>query len=633
MCGIVGAVSRVSWNKRPPLTIMRDCLQHRGPDDAGEWWSADGRVGLAHRRLSILDLSPLGHQPMFSDEQGEPRIAIVFNGEIYNFAELKAELEDMGFRFRSHSDTEVIINAYRAWGTACVRRLRGMFAIALYDAENARVFLVRDRAGEKPLFYAITGNELRFASELKALLADPAVPRVMDADALNSYLAFGYVTGDQCLVAGIRKLAPATSATFDLNTGRFETESYWRLPSPPDSEQANEGDLVDKLDSLLEASVREQLVADVPVGVLLSGGVDSSLVVAMAARVSSKPVRTFTIAFPGHSDFDEGPYAQIVAKHFGTEHHELVAEPASLDLLPSLVHQFDEPIADSSMLPTHLVSRLIQPHCKVALGGDGGDELFGGYKLYQVVLAQQALRRKIPALIRKPVGAAASLLPIGFRGRTYAQSIALDPTAAVAQTGLYFDDASRYAISSIARSVVNGMPVDALRTKQAASVRDTLQQLTRADFATYMCDDILVKVDRASMLASLEVRAPFLDQRIIEFAFGKVPRDLRTTLGERKVLLKRLAKRLLPRTLDINRKRGFSIPLADWFRGDWGKHIESILMDAPSALLDHKMVSSLFAGQRKGLNNGSRLFALAMLELWRREYNIELPDVSTRVRQ
>ncbi|MEP6779551.1 MAG: asparagine synthase-related protein, partial [Gemmatimonadaceae bacterium] len=244
-----------------------------------------------------------------------------------------------------------------------------------------------------------------------------------------------------------------------------------------------------------------------------------------------------------------------------------------------------------------------------------------------------ALRSKIPAFVRKPMGAVASLLPIGFRGRTYAQSIALDTTAAVAQTGLYFDSESRSALSTVARDARDGLAADFLREKKAGSVRDLLQQLTRADFATYMCDDILVKVDRASMLASLEVRAPFLDQRIIEFAFGKVPRDLRTSLNERKILLKRLAKRLLPPTLDINRKRGFSIPLADWFRGDWGRYIESVLMDAPSALLNHKMVASLFAGQRKGLNNESRLFALVMLELWRREYNIELPPTTTRVNQ
>jgi asparagine synthase (glutamine-hydrolysing) len=604
---------------------MRDAMRHRGPDDAGEWWSADGRVGFAHRRLSILDLSPLGHQPMLTDDG---RVVVTFNGEIYNFAELKAELQHLGYAFRSHSDTEVILQAYRAWGTGCVTRLRGMFAFALHDLDQQRLLLARDRAGEKPFFYALSNDRLRFASELKALLADPAVPRMMDERALDAYLAFGYVSGEDCLVAGVRKLAAGSYAMFDLTTGAFSTEPYWKLPAPPASDHAvQEEALVDRLDGLLEASVREQMVADVPVGVLLSGGIDSSLVVAMAARVSSTPVRTFTIAFPGHGVYDEGPYAKIVADHFGTEHHELVAEPASLDLIPALVHQFDEPIADSSMLPTYLVSQLIRPHCTVALGGDGGDELFGGYKLYQVVMAQQAMRRRIPSFLRTPLSAAAHRLPVGFRGRTYAQALALDPLAAIAQTGLYFDQVTRLSISPMVRGAGINAPAEANRARLAGAVKDTLQQLTRADFSSYMCDDILVKVDRASMLASLEVRAPFLDQRIIEFAFGEVPRSLRASLHERKILPRRLAKRLLPATLDLNRKRGFSIPLADWFRGDWGTYIERVLLDAPSGLLDRAAVAALFAGQRRGLNNGQRLFALAMLELWRKEYNIELPDV------
>ena len=625
MCGIVGVLNREPWVTRPPLQSMRDAMRHRGPDDAGEWWSADGRVGLAHRRLSILDLSPLGHQPMSTSDGN---FVIVFNGEIYNFDELKSRLEQAGHSFRSHSDTEVILEAYRAWGSGCVRKLRGMFAFALYDRAENRVLLARDRAGEKPFFYALTEGRLRFGSELKSLLADPEVPRVMDATALDAYLAFGYVPGEQCLVAGIRKLSAGSLATFDLNTGKFSTEKYWTLPTPPSSAAASESDLVDQLDVLLEASVREQLVADVPVGVLLSGGVDSSLVTAMAARLSSSPVRTFTITFPGHGEFDEGPYARTVATHFGTEHTELVAEPASLELIPALVHQYDEPIADSSMLPTYLVSRLIQPHCKVALGGDGGDELFGGYQLYQVVLAQQAMRRKIPGFARKLLSATAHKLPVGFRGRTYAQSLSLEPSAAVAQSGLYLDQATRSGISPMVRGSALRESGEAFRSSLVTGTSDMLQQLTRADFHSYMCDDILVKVDRASMLASLEVRAPFLDQRIIEFAFGQIPGALRTNLSERKILPKRLAKRLLPAALDINRKRGFSIPLADWFRGEWGTYIESVLLAAPPQLFNRAVVASLFAGQRRGLNNGQRLFALAMLELWRREYQIELPNAS-----
>ena len=623
MCGIVGVASVHGWSERPPLASMRDAMRHRGPDDAGEWWSHDGRVGLAHRRLSILDLSPLGHQPMLSDNG---QLAIVFNGEIYNFAELKATLESRGHRFRSHSDTEVILAAYREYGRDCVKHMRGMFAFALLDVETQKMFIARDRAGEKPFFYSLRNGQLRFASELKALFADPDVPRVLDERALDAYLAFGYVPGEQCLVAGVRKLAPGTMATFCLKSGTLDSARYWELPAPPGDTHVDENELVDRLDALFEASVREQLVADVPVGVLLSGGIDSSLVVAMAARVSTK-VRTFTIAFPGHGAYDEGPYAKIVADHFGTEHHELVAEPASLDLLPALVHQFDEPLADSSMLPTFLVSQMIRPHCTVALGGDGGDELFGGYHLYQIVLAQQAMRRKIPGLLRGPLSAAAHRLPVGFRGRTYAQSISLDPRAAVAQTGLYFDQQTRARMSPMVRGKGINAPAETSRMQLASGVDDMLQQLTRADFSSYMSDDILVKVDRASMLASLEVRAPFLDQRIIEFAFGSVPVHLRASVRERKILPRRLAKRLLPPALDLNRKRGFSIPIAEWFRGDWGKQMEAVLHEAPGALLDQRVVAGLFAGQRKGRHNGSRLFALAMLELWRREYNIDLPEM------
>jgi asparagine synthase (glutamine-hydrolysing) len=566
---------------------------------------------------------------MLTDDR---QLAIVFNGEIYNFTELKSELESLGHRFRSQSDTEVILEGYRAWGTGCIARLRGMFAFVLYDAEKKQAILARDRAGEKPFFYTLAHGQLRFASELKALLADPSTPRVMDARALDAYLAFGYVPGEQCLVAGVRKLPAGSFASFDLSSGRLDIARYWQLPAAPTegttrTNPVNEHELVDQLDALLDASVREQLVADVPVGVLLSGGIDSSLVVAMAARVSSAPVRTFTIAFPGHGAFDEGPHAQIVARHFGTEHLELVAEPVSLDLIPSLVHQYDEPIADSSMLPTYLVSRLIRPHCTVALGGDGGDELFGGYRLYQALMAQQAVRQKIPGILRGPLSAAAHRLPVGFRGRTYAQAMALDPLAAVAQSGLYFDQRTRARISPMVRGPGIDSPAETGRARLAAGTSDMLQQLTRADFSSYMCDDILVKVDRASMLASLEVRAPFLDQRVIEFAFGQVPRHLRASLQERKILPRRLAKRLLPPALDLDRKRGFSIPLASWFRGNWGTYIEGVLLEAPAALFDRTAVTNLFAGQRRGRNNSQRLFALAMLELWRKEYQIDLPDM------
>jgi len=624
MCGIVGVASVRGWLEPPLLAAMRDAMRHRGPDDAGEWWSRDRRVGLGHRRLSILDLSPAGHQPMVACD-GE--LALVLNGEIYNFSVLRAELSALGHQFRSQSDTEVILEAYRAWGPACIERLRGMFAFGLCDTRQRRLILARDRAGEKPLFYAAAGGQLRFASELKALLVDPSQPRVLNVASLDAYLAFGYVPGESCLIEGIAKLAPGCVATFDLETGHLATSRYWALPRPPSGPRPDEGELLKELELLLEASVREQLVADVPVGVLLSGGVDSSLVVAMAARASSTPVRTFTITFPGHGSLNEGPYARLVAEHFGTDHHELIAEPASLDLLPALVHQYDEPIADSSMLPTFLVSRLVRSRCTVALGGDGGDELFGGYTLYQVAMAQRALSRWLPGLLRQAIGKAAGWLPVGFRGRTYLQTLGLDSLEAVAQTGLYFDQSTRAALCPLVRGPGSQGRGESYRRFAATGVDTTVQRLTRADFASYLCDDILVKVDRASMLSSLEVRAPFLDQRIIEFAFGRVPDDLRTTLRGRKILLRRLARRLLPPALDIDRKQGFSIPLAAWFRGDWGRYLQEVLRGAPPELLNGAAVDRLISGQRRGLNNGQRLFSLVMLELWRREYGIEIPNV------
>ena len=367
MCGIVGIASNAPQTQRSWLAIGRDAMTHRGPDDAGEWWSAEGRVGLAQRRLSIIDLSPAGHQPMH-DASG--LLSIVYNGEIYNFADLRDELIAKGYSFKSHSDTEVILAAYREWGTDCLQRFNGMFAFALHDARQQIMFLARDRAGEKPLFYHQANGVLRFASELKALLVDTDLPRRIEPEALDCYLAMGYVPGERCMLQGFSKLPPAHALVFALQTGQSRLWRYWQLPElvtaqSPQDEMA----LLDELETLLEDAVRRQMVADVPVGVLLSGGVDSSLITAMAVRASSK-VQTFTIGFPGHGKLDETEHARLIARHFGTRHTELMAEEATADLLPRLARQFDEPMADSSMIPTFLVSQLVRQHCTVALGGE-----------------------------------------------------------------------------------------------------------------------------------------------------------------------------------------------------------------------------------------------------------------------
>lgn len=622
MCGIIGLASTSPVSDRFWLKNGRDTMVHRGPDDAGEWWSVDGLVGLAHRRLSILDLSPAGHQPMRDEIRG---LTIVFNGEIYNFRELRAELEQGGYLFHSSSDTEVLLAAYDSWGIDCLSHLNGMFAFALYDARRQTVFLARDRAGEKPLFYCLAQGALHFASELKALLADPSLPRRINPEGLDCYLAMGYVPGDRCMLMGFNKLPPAHALVFDLQNGTAKIWRYWGLPelNPQATDgQVDEVALLDELESLLEDAVRRQLVADVPVGVLLSGGVDSSLVTAMAVRASSK-VQTFTIGFPGHGALDETEHARLIARHFGTQHTELMAEPATADLLPRLAYQFDEPMVDSSMIPTFLVSQMVRQKCTVALGGDGGDELFGGYGGYSRLLWMKGRLGRFPRPLRQAIALGAEkLLPVGLKGRNWLQGLGEDLNSGLPLMASFYDATTRRKLmahqgdwATVAKSVMK---------KRVPSNSDLLQRATRMDFQNYLAEDILVKVDRASMLNSLEIRAPLLDYRLIEFAFGKVPSYLKATPQDKKILLKRLTARVLPPEFDRQRKQGFSIPLASWLKaGPFRDLFHEVLLDA-GCLFDRNTVRGLLKGQDRGRSNSERLFALVLFELWRREYAITL---------
>lgn len=621
MCGIVGIASvKSSISPRAWLVAGRDAMIHRGPDDAGEWWSDDGQVGLAHRRLSIIDLSPAGHQPMH-DSTGA--LGIVFNGEIYNFAELREQLIGKGHVFRSHSDTEVILAAYREWGTDCLSRLNGMFAFALYDARQQTAFLARDRGGEKPLFYHHSGGTLRFASELKGLLADTALPRRVDPEALDCYLAMGYVPGDRCILQGFNKLSPAHALLFNLQTGATKVWRYWKPPELDASVSQgplDEAALLDELEALLEDAVRRQLVADVPVGVLLSGGVDSSLITAMAVRASSQ-VHTFTIGFPGHGKLDETEHARLIARHFGTRHTELMAETAAADLIPRLARQFDEPMVDSSMIPTFLVSQLVRQHCTVALGGDGGDELFGGYGQYSRLLWMQKRLGLMPRPFRRGISLAAErMFPVGLKGRNWLQGLGVDLHNGLPLIASYFDATTRRRLISaragwhaLAEGVVKGrVPLQP----------DLVQRATRMDFENYLPEDILVKVDRASMLNSLEVRAPMLDYRLIEFAFGKVPSRLKATVQDKKILLKRLTARVLPPEFDRQRKQGFSIPLAEWLKDGAFRALFNEVLRDPQCSFDARTVDGLLRGQDRGRSNSERLFSLVLFELWRREYGV-----------
>jgi asparagine synthase (glutamine-hydrolysing) len=615
----VELVSERAW-----LSAGGAAIAHRGPDDLGEWWSEDGRVGLHHRRLAVVDLSPLGHQPMRDEARG---ITLIYNGEIYNYQELRSELSTLGYVFRTQTDTEVLLAAYAIWGDECLSRLNGMFAFALHDAAREHLLLGRDRAGEKPLFFRVSGKSIQFGSELKALLADPTAPRRIDLEALDCYLSIGYVPGDRCILQGFRKLPPAHVLKFDLRNGATTVRRYWALPQVEGGHLAAmpESQLLADLENLLEDAVGRQMTADVPVGILLSGGVDSSLITAMAVRHCAQ-VRTFSIVFPGYGEFDESLHARMIANHFGTKHTELIAEPASADLLPHLAAQFDEPIVDSSMVPTYLVSKLVREHCTVALGGDGGDELFGGYSEYSRLLSLARWGTRLTAFPRKLIASVAeALLPMGFaRSNVRAWLIAAGADLQIDSPLLsnYFDRATRCHLMSATAGYQ--LLAEGIRSKNIPQGLDLIQRATRLDFANYLAEDILVKVDRASMACSLEVRAPLLDYRVIEFAFGRIPSRLKATANAKKIMLKRLAATVLPPAFDMQRKQGFSIPLAKWLQKGPFRDLFWEVLSSRNCLFDRRALNRLLHGQDRNQSNEERLFALVQFELWRRHYGVGL---------
>jgi asparagine synthase (glutamine-hydrolysing) len=620
MCGIIGIASTQQIFNRSWLVSSIESLKHRGPDDSGEWWSNDNRIGLAHRRLSIIDLTEMGHQPMHLSKSG---LSIVFNGEIYNHLELRNQLKKIGHDFKSHNDTEVLLTAYNEWGIDCLTRFNGMFAFALFDSFSQKLYLARDRTGEKPLFYHQNGNTLFFSSELKALLANPALPRDLCYDALDYYLSYGYVPGSSCILKGYRKLPPAHVLSFDLSNGNTNSWCYWKVPDFNNSYESTDiQDLLSELEGLLEDSVSRQLMADVPIGILLSGGVDSSLVTAMAVRNSSS-LKTFSIGFPGHGNLDETPHARLIAQYFGTDHTELVAEPMTIDLIPKLAYHFDEPINDSSMIPTWLVCNLVSKYCKVAIGGDGGDELFGGYSVYSSLIKLQKYFKYFPISLRQFLSRSADfLLPVGLKGRNFLKNLDMDLERSLPLQAIFFDSNSRM---KLLQDHAEHFPVaEEQKRNRIPEANDLIERLTRMDFQDYLTEDILVKVDRASMMNSLEVRSPFLDYRIIEFAYGKVPVSLKATENEKKILLKKLAEKTLPSEFDKKRKQGFSIPLANWLeKGPYKDFFWEVLLDNGS-MFHKKTVQKLLNGQQKGYSNGDRLFGLLIFELWRREFKVSI---------
>ncbi|HET8565115.1 MAG TPA: asparagine synthase (glutamine-hydrolyzing) [Solirubrobacterales bacterium] len=614
MCGICGLVSAERAPDMEAVARMSGRLVHRGPDDDGIF--CEGPAALAARRLSIIDLDH-GHQPI---ENEDGSAVVVQNGEIYNYRELKRELEGAGHRFATDCDTEVLVHAYEEWGEGFVERLRGMFALALWDKRRRRLLLARDRFGIKPLYYRHSGGELAFASELKAMLAQPGFSREIDPKAIAAYLAFNSIPAPLTIFAGARKLPPGFLATWE--GGELGLRRYAR-PAPVPAEEVRRGsadELAAELREVLDDSIRAHLVADVPVGVLLSGGVDSGGIAALASRRLEEPLRTFSIGFE-EAGFDELSRARLVAERYGTDHHELILRPDAVELLPRLVEALDEPFGDSSALPTYLVSQLASEHVKTAMSGEGGDELFGGYYTYVAdLLARRAGRL---AALARPL---AEALPsrserVGFdyKAKRFARAAAgADPLVRHHGWKEIFSPAARAELAG--PRAAGWDPLDLYRERYAETDgADYLARMQDVDLGIYLVDDLLVKTDRLSMAHSLELRVPFLDAAVADFAFS-LPRKLKVRGSAKKRLLRRALGPLLPREVVQGRKQGFSIPIAAWLRGPLGPFAREVL--SPSALsrqglLDPDAVTPLLDRHCAGREDLSRqLWGLMALTLW-----------------
>ncbi|MBI4600731.1 MAG: asparagine synthase (glutamine-hydrolyzing) [Planctomycetes bacterium] len=618
MCGIAGILN---FDPRRPadsglLARMTGALAHRGPDDEG--FHRDGPVGLGHRRLSIIDLSG-GAQPM-SNEDGS--VWISFNGEVFNHEDLRRELEAAGHRFKSRSDTEAIVHLYEEHGTGCAERLVGQFAFAIWDGRRRRLFLARDHVGIKPLYYRLEPDRLLFASELKAILEDEAVERDLDREAFLDYLTYRYVPAPRTIFRGVQKLPAGRWLLWE--DGRVRIERFWRPPVGElgPASAASEEECARHLEDFLREAVRSQLMSDVPLGAFLSGGIDSSIIVGLMAGLVDRPVKTFTIGFR-EEDFSELPHARAVAAMHRTEHRELVVEPESVDLLPRIVRQLDEPFADPSAIPTYHVCKMAREHVTVCLSGDGGDEGFAGYRRYRWALKHGRFDALPKALRRGLSGAISRLLP-GGRWAAAARRIALDPASRYADLTGYLGGPGLLSLLSPDLAEAARRRTDFALVREAwaaaeASGADPLTRLQSVDLETYLPDDILVKTDRMSMMSSLEVRVPFLDHRVLEYALS-IPSAWR--MGKR--ILKRAFGRLLPPHLLERPKTGFGVPLKHWFRGDWRGYARDILL-GPRArgrgLLDPARVGALLDAQLEARSGATaRVYTLVVFEEWCRQH-------------
>lgn len=630
MCGICGIYN---LDGRPAdkslLHSMNNTLVHRGPDDEGYYVNAGrkgrGNVGLGHRRLSIIDLDS-GKQPM-GNEDGSVQVA--FNGEIYNFLELRQQLQSRGHLFRTRSDTEVLVHGYEEWGVECVHRFRGMFAFAIWDEKKKILFLARDRLGIKPLYYYCDEHRIIFASELKAILEDHTVSKDLDLEAFSDYLSFGYVPCPKTIFKSIRKLPPGHVL---IRSGAgIEVKQYWDLKFQPNAHTSMD-EFCDRIMETLEESIRLRLISDVPLGAFLSGGIDSSVVVAIMSGLIRKPVITNCIGFTKR-EYSELDYAQATSKLFGTDHHEYVVAPDAVEVVNKLSWFYDEPFADSSSIPTYYVSKMTRKNVTVALSGDGGDENFAGYRRYYFDRLENIIRTFLPAPFRQYViGTLAGIypkadwLPQIFRAKTFLTNISQDPVYGYFNSMSHFLPEMKSSVLSpeIKRNLRGYSSIDVFRRHyESAPSEDPLSRTQYVDFKTYLVDDILTKVDRASMANSLEVRVPILDHKFVELV-AQIPSYLKLNGKTSKYIFKKAVNRLLPDEILNRKKMGFSIPVGEWLKKELKPLVHDTILSKTfeeRSLFDTQYVHWLYKQHVSGMRDFTQpLWVLLSFELWARRF-------------
>jgi len=616
MCGIAGILgTSANPATMQDLRPMCTAITHRGPDDEGFYLS--GSVGLGMRRLSIIDLAT-GHQPV-RNEDGS--VWVVLNGEIYNYRLLRRELESRGHRFYTATDTEVIVHLYEEYGPDCVKKLRGMFAIALWDDRQQKLLLFRDQVGVKPLFYGHVNGRFVFASELKAILQLPGINKNLNWSAVNHLFSFLSTSASESIIDGIHKLEPGYMLS--ISPGRAATISrYWDVEFDPDYSKS-ESYYIEGLRHLLDESVRLCMISDVPLGAFLSGGVDSSAVVATMARLGTAPVKTFSIGFP-EKEYNELEYARQVSQMFGTEHHELVVEPDILGIIEDMTWHLDEPFGDSSAIPTYMVSKLAAQHVKVVLSGDGGDELFAGYDRYLVEARERKRNHYIPDMARSLLGTLGNIMPEGMKGRNFIRHNALEGAERYldGQTLFGRQQQGKLFRSEISEQVLETEPWRELASSLTRPGMHWLSALQYLDFKNYLPLDILTKVDRMSMAHSIEARVPLLDHTLVEFA-ATIPPEMKLRNGRTKDIFKRVLQDVLPESILDRKKQGFAVPLGKWFRGQLAEFVRDLLLSETSrsrAIFNTDYIERILVMHAGGRQLDLHIWTMISFELWCRTF-------------